>query len=162
MQDQTDKLNNQTNHPRALEAEADLLRAQLDSLKKLSHELEQEVSFLRRHIYEQQRIRNLVKNLVSAIDKTITMHLDKIARKPHYYPAIKLPETSKVSAEELLTVLQAADKQSFAGSPSLGWKLLTAFGTLLLFLYLEVRHALFWLAKKSVRGLLKLRAGARA
>jgi predicted nuclease with TOPRIM domain len=137
------------------------LRAQLQAAKKRNEELERFVEILNAHIYQQKRLRNLVKNLVHAVDQIITLHLSKITKRPHYYPAMHIPDGSRQDTATLLGIIKTADEKSFQGSPSIGWKVVMMLGTALEFIYVSLRRLLFRSAKFLVKQIRKLRSGAK-
>lgn len=147
-------------HVKNLEEENTSIKAQLQNLIKLNRDLEDNVAFLHRHIHEQLRTKILIKNLLAAIDRIIMRNLNKITKKPHYYPPLHVSGASEITASELLEVVKVGDKKSFAGSPGIGWKLLTAFGGLIIYVYVHARRLAARLMRFLVRKLIRRRVGA--
>lgn len=132
---------------KALEQASEGQQLQIQSMHKLNSKLERQVEIFHSQLHEQSRLKNLVKSLVLKIDSIILRHLSKLTKKPHYYPAVHIPSSVADDPEKILEILHEADAKSFAGTPSVIWKVATFFGNGIYQSYYWSRRLAFRLLK---------------
>ncbi len=120
-----------------LENKKMIIEYQLQNNRKYTQELEERIRFLDSHIFHQQRSKNLIKNLAINIDQIIMRNIHKLTKKEYYYPS--LPVNGVTDYRELIKVMHTGDTQAFINKPTIGWRMKSFFGGVLLLLYRAIR-----------------------
>lgn len=93
-------------------------RAENHRLMKLSAEKDEHIEFLNQHIYEQNRLRSIVKNLVVKIHTVVSLRLSSSLRKKKQYPLIQI-DPGEERVMHILDKVYEADRHVFMKKPGL-------------------------------------------
>jgi len=128
-----------------LENKKMIIEYQLQNSRKYTQELEERIKFLDSHIFQQQRTKNLIKNLAINIDQIIMRNINKLTKRQHYYPTLSTVGAN--NPKKLLHLLHEGDKHAFINKPTIGWRIKAFFGDIILLTYRGFRKIVAVLGK---------------
>ncbi len=90
----------------------------IQRLKQENSELYERITYLDAHIYEQSRLKNMIKSLIRKVHTIALLYLTKSFRGKKRYP--KISEADFSSSESMISVIHQADVKAFNTKLSLG------------------------------------------
>lgn len=123
--------------------------------RKLSRENEEyseRLAYLDAYLYQQSRLKNIVKNLVVKVHEIIVLHLSRAATPHRRYPLLDI-ETTTGTAEELHAALQVTDRRIFTRPVGLPQQIKISIAKLALQIYKCTMHFMYICMRFIVNGL---------
>lgn len=134
-------------------AEINLLQEEVQRLRNVIYENDEEINRLNVYILEHKKLRVVYKDLLRAIDNSLSVRLKERTKKKRYYPPIK-PADLPDEAKGLYEAVSSFDNMAFSHQPSFLQKISQFFFSTIFTFYCYLKKglkAIFRGVKKAVK-----------
>jgi FkbM family methyltransferase len=123
----------------------------LRELLKLNQNLEEQINNMTEFIKEEKKLKNLLRNLILIIDKTVFASLNR--NRYAYYPEFGITENASIY--DIIKTVAAADVAAFKHKPPIVWRIRLFINKGLLRLYILIRKYMVLSIRLILRSIIK-------